>query len=102
MNHLLLTSDIRTESDVVFVRQRARQIAALLGFDAYEQTRIATAVSEIVRNAFLYTLGGQARFSIDGGKPERPVDGGKPEHFVIRISDQGQGIPDLPAILAGD
>ena len=93
MNTLLLTSDIRTESDVVFVRQRARQLAALLAFDAHEQTRIATAVSEIVRNAFLYALGGRAQFSLEGDAPE---------HFIIRISDRGQGIPNLPAILAGN
>jgi len=93
MTHLLLTSEIRTDSDVVLVRQRARQIAALLEFDAHEQTRISTAVSEIVRNAFIYSLGGQAKFSIEGSAPVR---------FIIRISDHGQGIPELPAILAGD
>jgi signal transduction histidine kinase len=93
MNIQLLTSNIRTESDVVFVRQRARQIAVLLGFDAHEQTRISTAVSEIARNAFLYAQGGQAQFSIERSAPE---------HFVIRISDRGQGIPDLRAILAGN
>ena len=93
MNTLLLTSDIRTESDVVFVRQRARQIAALLEFDAHDQTRISTAVSEIARNAFLYAQGGRAQFSIAGGAPE---------HLIISISDRGQGIPDLPAILAGN
>ncbi len=93
MNTQLLTSDIRTESDVVFVRQRARQIAALLEFDTHEQTRISTAVSEIVRNAFLYAGGGQAQFSIEDRAPE---------HLIIRISDRGQGIPNLPAILAGN
>jgi len=93
MNTQLLTSDIRTESDVVFVRQRARQIAALLEFDAHDQTRISTAVSEIARNAFLYAQGGRAQFSIEGAAPE---------HLIIRISDRGQGIPDLPAILAGN
>jgi signal transduction histidine kinase len=90
---LLLTSEISTESDVVFVRQRARQIAALLEFDAHEQTRISTAVSEIARNAFLYAQGGRAQFSIEGRASE---------HLIIRISDRGQGIPDLPAILAGN
>jgi signal transduction histidine kinase len=93
MNTQLLTSEIRTESDVVFVRQRARQIAALLEFDVHEQTRISTAVSEIARNAFLYAQGGRAHFSIEGAAPE---------HFIIRISDRGQGIPNLPAILAGN
>lgn len=92
MNIPLLTSDIRAESDVVLVRQRARQIAALVGFDAYEQTRISTAVSEIVRNAFLYARGAQVKFSLDDDAPER---------LIILISDRGQGIPNLSAILAG-
>ena len=93
MNIPLLTSDIYTESDVVLVRQRARQIAALLGFDAHEQTRISTAVSEIVRNAYLYARGGQVKFSLDDYAPER---------LTILISDRGQGIPNLSAILAGN
>ena len=92
MNTLLLTCEIRTELDVVFVRQRARQIAALLSFDAQAQTRISTAVSEIARNAFLYAMGGRAQFSIEGGAPES---------FMIRISDRGKGILNLTAILAG-
>lgn len=93
MNTLLLTSDISSESDVVLVRQRARQIAALLEFDAHEQTRISTAVSEIARNAFLYAWGGRAQFSLDGTPPGQ---------LIIRVSDRGQGIADLPAILAGN
>ena len=92
MNIPLLTAEIRTESDVVYVRQRARQIAALLGFDTHEQTRISTAVSEIVRNAFLYARGGQAKFSLDDDAPER---------LTIIISDRGQGIANLPTILGG-
>ena len=47
----LLRMTLQREPDVVFSRQRARQIAQLLGFDAQDQTRIATAVSEIARNA---------------------------------------------------
>jgi len=47
----LLTMDLQYEHDVVMARQRARQIAAALKFDLQEQTRIATAVSEIARNA---------------------------------------------------
>jgi signal transduction histidine kinase len=89
----ILVSDIRTESDVVFVRQRARQIAALLAFDALEQTRISTAVSEIARNALLYAVGGRAQFSLEDRAPG---------YFIIRVSDRGQGIANLGAILAGD
>ena len=92
MNTLLFTSEIRTELDVVLVRQRARQIAAFLELDAQEQTRISTAVSEIARNAFLYALGGRVQFSIEGAAPE---------NFVIRISDRGPGILNLREILDG-
>ncbi len=41
----ILSSDIRYEQDVVAARQRTRQIAARLGFDTQQQTRLATAVS---------------------------------------------------------
>jgi len=54
----LMTVAIRQEQDVVAARQRARQISALLGFEAQDQARIATAVSEIARNAFRYAGGG--------------------------------------------
>ena len=50
---------------MVAARQRARQIAALLGFDAQDQTRIATAVSEIARNAVRYGGGGRVEFALD-------------------------------------
>src|SRR6185295_17458825 len=50
MSIALVTSAVRTEQDVVWARQRARQICALLGFELQDQARIATAVSEIARN----------------------------------------------------
>ena len=58
-NSTLLTLELRLEHDVVLARQRARQIAALLGFDTQDQTRIATAVSEMARNAYKYAGGGR-------------------------------------------
>jgi signal transduction histidine kinase len=89
---LLCRVDIRYERDVVLVRQRARQIAALLGFDAQEQTRLATSVSEIARNAFEYAGGGRAAFLVE--QRRQPA-------FLIRISDEGPGISDLTAVLEG-
>ena len=41
-------------------------IAGLLGFNSLEQTRIATAVSEIARNAFRYAGGGLVEFLVEG------------------------------------
>ena len=92
MSRLLLTIQIRDEQDVVLTRQRARQIAALLGSETQDQTRIATAVSEIARNAFQYAGGGKALFSYES--EPRPA-------LVTQIQDQGPGIADLAAILEG-
>jgi signal transduction histidine kinase len=88
----IITLPIESEGDVVAVRQRARRVAELLGFERQEQTRIATAVSEVARNAFGYAGGGRAEFAIE------PDD---PQVFAIRISDKGKGIPNLQEILDG-
>ena len=70
MSLSILTTQLSFEHDVVLVRQRARQVAKLLGFDAQDQTRIATAVSEIARNALTY--GGGARSSLRSMGKLRP------------------------------
>ncbi|MBD1891952.1 ATP-binding protein [Coleofasciculus sp. FACHB-SPT9] len=88
----LLTIEIRFEQDVVMTRQQARQIAQALGFDSQDQTRIATAVSEIARNAFQYTRGGKIEFRVEGELPQS---------LVVCIRDQGPGIANLKSILDG-
>ena len=88
----ILVSEIRDEHDVVQVRQRARQIAALLGFDMQDQTRIATAVSEIARNACFYARGGKVEYWLE-------TNGGN--YFEIRVIDTGGGIKDLDNVLSG-
>jgi signal transduction histidine kinase/CheY-like chemotaxis protein len=93
MTTRLMTVAIRQEQDVVAARQRARQIAALLGFEAQDQARIATAVSEIARNAFRYANGGDVGFTVEGERA--------PQLLVIEVRDAGPGIADLDAILAG-
>ncbi len=50
----------------MLVRKRTRRLAELIGFDRQDQTRITTAVSEIVRNAFEYAGGGQIEFRLAG------------------------------------
>ena len=53
MSYSITNLTVEYEHDIVLARQRAREIAALLGFDNQDQTRIATAVSELARNAFV-------------------------------------------------
>ena len=90
----LLTLELKYEHDVVLARQRARQIGGMLGFDVHEQTRIATAVSELARNAHEYARGGQVRFLV-----ERDPTAG--HSLVVRVRDEGPGIADVDAILDG-
>src|SRR5262245_50057833 len=93
MKQRLLSVRIRHEHDIVGARRRARQIAAALGFDRPEQTRIATAVSELARNAYQYAGGGAAEYFVDGAMA--------PQVLIIRMSDEGPGIANLDAVLSG-
>jgi signal transduction histidine kinase len=89
----ILTVRLQGEHDVVLARQRARQLAAFLDFDIQDQTRIATAVSEIARNAVNYAGGGNVAFDLEGQRT--------PQVLLIGISDCGPGIPMLQQILNG-
>jgi len=93
MSHTIVTLTLRYERDIVLARQRARHIAELLGFDGQDQTRIATAVSEIARNAFGYGGGGHVVFHLEGDTA--------PQLLVIEVVDAGPGIADLDLIMAG-
>jgi len=93
MSKALLTVAIKFEQDVVVARQRARQIAGLLGFDGQDQTRIATAVSEIARNAFRYAGAGKVEFGLEGES--------MPQVLHVRVTDKGPGIRDVALVLSG-
>ncbi len=89
----LSTYEIRHEQDVVLARQRARQVAAAVGFDTQEQARVATAVSELARNAFQYAGGGRVEFLL-GSVAGRG-------QLTCRVVDSGPGIGDVDAVMAG-
>ncbi len=89
----LRTVEIRTEEDVVRVRQVAKKISMLLGFENQDQVRIATAVSEIGRNALKYAGGGRAEYRLS--------DQDEPGVYEIVISDRGRGITRLKEVMGG-
>ena len=93
----LLLVALQREQDVVLCRNRARTIAAALGFDRQQQVRIATAVSEIARNAFRYARSASAEFLLTKGRSHQKIS----QKFVTVVYDRGPGIGDLPSILAG-
>ena len=95
----LVLMALRQEQDVVLCRNRARAIAAALQFDRQCQVRIATAVSEIARNAFRYGQEATVEFSIHRGRTGD--DSHVAPSFVTVVRDKGPGIEDLPSILAG-
>ncbi len=92
MRHLLSLS-VHQDQDVVTARQRAVHITHLLGFERLEQTGVAAAVSEIVSNACRYAKGGVVSFLVD--------DAAAPQRLIVRVTDQGSGIPGLEDVLSG-
>jgi len=92
MPHNLLTISLQSEHDVVLARQRAGQVASLLGFSLQDQSRIATSVSEIARNAYEYARGGLVYFRLVFDEAT----------LQIEVRDKGVGISALEAILNGD
>jgi len=85
----LLTLRLHGEEDVVLARQRARHAAERIGFERQDATRIATAVSEIARNAYGYAGGGTVDLFV------------AEDALGVRVADRGPGIPRLDEVLGG-
>ena len=81
------TFPVRSEMDVVQVRQAARQWAADLGFSLVEQTKMVTAASEIARNTLQHGGGGDVTVEA--------LNDGLKKGLRMVFSDQGPGIPDI-------
>jgi signal transduction histidine kinase/DNA-binding response OmpR family regulator len=88
----ILQIALQSERDVVHARQRAREVGAELGLDNQDQIRLATATSEIARNAFRYAKGGRVTFSIIL-EPEQLLE--------VEVADKGAGISNLDEIFEG-
>lgn len=65
----IVTLVIKYEDDLVTARQRARQVAHLLGFDDQDQTRISAAVSEVARVVLQQQELGEVEFLLEGDTP---------------------------------
>jgi serine/threonine-protein kinase RsbT len=88
---------IHAEDDIVLSRQRARETARQLGFGAVDQSRIATAVSELARNVVRYATDGRGEVAIRevAAAPEARERIG----IEIVVSDDGPGIRDVDQAL---
>jgi signal transduction histidine kinase len=92
MSRRLLDLRLEHAQDIVTARRRARQVASLIGLEPQEQTRLATAVSEVARNACQHAGGGEIAFGIEAERPRL---------LLVRIRDHGPGIADLASVLDG-
>ena len=78
---------VRSETDVVLVRQAVRTWSVLQGFTLVEQTKMVTAASEIARNTVTYGGGGVLRMEA--------LDEGARKGLRLIFEDQGPGIADV-------
>ena len=83
--------DIKKEWDIVGARQMGRRTAKEIGFGTVEQARIATAISELAINIYLYSEKGTIclEFIIKDGE----------KGIQIIANDQGPGIKDVHKVL---
>nr|WP_234347820.1 anti-sigma regulatory factor [Streptomyces specialis] len=82
---------VRTEEDLLEARHAVRAATLAAGFGLVDQTRVVTAASELVRNAYIHGGGGTLtieRLRRSGFRGVR-----------LTVSDQGPGIPDVEAAL---
>ena len=84
--------ELRVGGDIVAARQMGREMARVLGFGTADQTRLATAISELTRNALQHAGSGVCVIADESNR----------ETAVIRVTveDRGPGIPDIEKALA--
>jgi serine/threonine-protein kinase RsbT len=82
---------IKTQNDIVVVRQRVRSRATELGLSLIDQTKVVTAASELARNTLDYGKGGEVTLEI--------VQVGHRPGLRLTFEDHGPGIVDLKLAL---
>ena len=81
------TLPIRSEEDVVRVRQAVRQRAGEMGFSLVDQTKVVTAASELARNTLIHGRGGEAQLEV--------VESNGRRGLRLAFKDEGPGIADV-------
>lgn len=84
---LLESSIISSEYEIVKARQNVREFAKAAGMGIVDQTRITTAVSELLRNMYMYANGGV--MTIEKGIVDDRLS------LIITCKDEGPGIADI-------
>ncbi|HEV8128629.1 MAG TPA: anti-sigma regulatory factor [Candidatus Eisenbacteria bacterium] len=82
---------VRSQQDVVAVRQIVREWAVYAGFSLVDQTKIVTAASELARNTLTHGGGGMVRIEA--------LNDGSRRGLRVVFEDRGPGIPDIEQAL---
>ena len=82
---------VRTQNDIVVVRQLVRRWAVELGLSIVDQTKIVTAASELARNTVDYGGGGTVLLEA--------VEQGARRGLRLTFEDEGPGIADISLAL---
>lgn len=87
------TVQIVTELDIVAARQLGRNEAKAIGFNKVDQARIATAISELAKNIYLYANVGKIII-------KRLAKNGDADRGIAIIAiDKGPGIANVGKVL---
>jgi serine/threonine-protein kinase RsbT len=78
---------IKSETSLVQVRRKLRDITEELGFGVTDTTRIITAASELVRNIVQFAETGVMKWEI--------IEEENRKGIKLTFKDQGPGIPDV-------
>jgi serine/threonine-protein kinase RsbT len=83
--------EIKTEEDIITSRAMAKELAREVGFGMVDQTKIATAISELTRNVFKYAGEGVLHLAV--------VKKNDRQGLEITCVDRGPGITDIELAL---
>ncbi|GHE93399.1 ATP-binding protein [Streptomyces fumanus] len=78
---------IGSDSDLAWVRQHVRRVAAESGFGLVQQTKLVTAASELARNTLIHGGGGHVEVTA--------LEDGSAHGLRLSFVDTGPGIRDL-------
>src|SRR6058998_1195277 len=78
---------LRSESDLMTVRQQGLALTQLAGFTGTDSTLITTVVSDVARKIVEYSRGGEILIGIVNHDGARGI--------LVKARDNGNGIPDL-------
>lgn len=83
--------NIHKEWDIVGARQLGREMAKEIGFSTVDQARVATAISELARNIYLYAQRGKISYEIIHVEDKTGL--------CLVAEDEGPGISDISQVM---